>query len=75
MNIIGYVPFLFNTLETLVRGWKYTKLSSLAVVSFFMLSACVVFVNVESFPFISNFRFGYFLFSKFLLGYNWYLEN
>ena len=25
MNINGYVPFLINMLDTIVRGWKYTK--------------------------------------------------
>ena len=25
MNINGYVPFLINTLDTIVREWKYTK--------------------------------------------------
>ena len=25
LNINGYVPFLINTLDTIVRGRKYTK--------------------------------------------------
>ena len=27
ININGYIPFLINTLDTIVRGWKFTKLS------------------------------------------------
>ena len=27
MNINVYVPFLTNTLDTIVKGWKYTKYS------------------------------------------------
>ena len=29
MNINGYIPFLINMLDTIVRGWKYTNCLSL----------------------------------------------
>ena len=43
LNINGYVPFLINMLDTIVRKWKYTKQSPLEVVTFFTMLASIVF--------------------------------
>ena len=65
ININGYVPFLINILDTIVMRLKYIKQSPLAVVTFFMLLAGIVFCSCyKNFHFISHLRFGYFSFCK-----------
>ena len=70
MNSNGYVPFLINMLNTIVRvGNLLTKEPTL--VTFFMLLVNIVLVeHYKDFHFLSNLCFGYFLFSNLLLGYN-----
>ena len=49
MNLNGYILFLMNMLDIIVRGWKYTKKSPLAAVTFFTLLESIVFCSI-SFP-------------------------
>ena len=70
MNINGYVPFLINMLDTIVRGWKYAN-KVVITSSGYLLHAAgkSIVIYYKDFHFIFNLCFHYFLFSNLLLGY------
>ena len=70
-TLLGMTHFSKKLLDTIVRGWKYTKELPLIVVTFFMPLASIVFCQCyKNFHFLSNLHFGYFSFSNFIVGYN-----